>query len=965
MNVNEIASRLMKGALSLLLAVPLVLANFGSASEVHASTQATYYASPTGSGSTCSISAPCSLTGVRDKVRTVNTAMTGDIVIELRGGTYNMTSPLTLDYRDSGTAGYKVLWHPYGTEVPVISGGQDLSSGWVLHDATANIYKKTGVTGPFRSFYVNDNRVDRARTPNKTDPDSLGPYYKTISGDPVTQTLKINKSEIASWANFSKVEMVDQPHWYHDNARLNSYTTDTSYAYVTFQSPDSVNVFNKPANYYTGNSYHFENAYELLDAEGEWYLDTGISTLYYKPRSVESMGSVTVFAPQTDTLFDLVGTTSNPVHHIEFNGLVFKYSGWNDPSNNGLVATQGVQPIGNTLTNQVTVSAAVQVQYGNNLRFIGNTWKHTGANGLKFTIGVKNSQIVGNQFSDIAANAIVLDSGSPAPDKTSDILVANNTISRVGQLYTNGMGIIGLAIKNTIIEHNTISYGPYMGMQIGQQVGCHCDGGMSGNEIRYNNIHHMMQLHDDGGGIYTLGRQPGTRVFENYIHDIARSTYAMSFPVAAVYLDNFSEFITVEHNVISNIGTGAQNTYEQTGVGAQNNTLTNNGTQDTSVINAAGVQAGYIEPTYLLSEGFNGYTTGATLSDWTTDSSGGTATAELTDKSLKIRKTNSATSTTVENDFMPTSGKVSVSARVWANETTGWKMAPYILDSTGTIAISVIFDSGYIKTYNGSTLISLEPFTANKWYSIGVDLDTNTDTFDLSVNGLKLIDDAAFRNPVTNVAAAYVGIGVNNTGTFYVDDFKAIYTGANPPTLLAFDDFNNTAVGTAPTGWTITTTDGTATAEEVAGQSDKGLKINKSGTANTASATKSFTPASGVVTMVAEVMAEQTTGWKSAPYIMDSTGTTAVSVILDSGYIKTYDGATLLSLQSFTPNTWYTIKVVMNTNTDTFDLYVNGALLKSGAAFRNAVTNIGKVYAGIGVNHTGSFYVNQIIVSTP
>ncbi len=52
--------------------------------EAHAAVQATYYVSTTGSGSTCSLASPCSITGARDKVRTVNSSMTGDIYVYIK-----------------------------------------------------------------------------------------------------------------------------------------------------------------------------------------------------------------------------------------------------------------------------------------------------------------------------------------------------------------------------------------------------------------------------------------------------------------------------------------------------------------------------------------------------------------------------------------------------------------------------------------------------------------------------------------------------------------------------------------------------------------------------------------------------------------------------------------------------------------------------------------------------------------
>ena len=40
------------------------------------------------------------------------------------------------------------------------------------------------------------------------------------------------------------------------------------------------------------------------------------------------------------------------------------------------------------------------------------------------------------------------------------------------------------------------------------------------HKISNNQIHHVMQILSDGGGIYTLGRQPGSILSENQIHHI-------------------------------------------------------------------------------------------------------------------------------------------------------------------------------------------------------------------------------------------------------------------------------------------------------------------------------------------------------------------------------------------------------------------------------------------------------------
>ena len=51
-----------------------------------------------------------SLQRAQQIVRSLNSAMTGDIRVELADGTYSLSQPLALDARDSGTNGHTVTW---------------------------------------------------------------------------------------------------------------------------------------------------------------------------------------------------------------------------------------------------------------------------------------------------------------------------------------------------------------------------------------------------------------------------------------------------------------------------------------------------------------------------------------------------------------------------------------------------------------------------------------------------------------------------------------------------------------------------------------------------------------------------------------------------------------------------------------------------------------------------------------
>jgi hypothetical protein len=58
----------------------------------------------------------------------------------------------------------------------------------------------------------------------------------------------------------------------------------------------------------------------------------------------------------------------------------------------------------------------------------------------------------------------------------------------------------------------------------------------------------------DGGGIYTLSKQNGALIAENYVHDITRGPIHGAFNISGIYLDEGSGLIVVRDNVLVNTG---------------------------------------------------------------------------------------------------------------------------------------------------------------------------------------------------------------------------------------------------------------------------------------------------------------------------------------------------------------------------------------------------------------------------
>ncbi|GHK01244.1 hypothetical protein ACWEWI_07940 [Streptomyces sp. NPDC003753] len=286
----------------------LVCAAIAMPSPAYAATPTVLYASPSGSGSTCSLSSPCSLDGVKSKVAGLAPGMAADIDVYLRGGTYRLSQALSLGASDSGQNGFKVVYVAYPGEKPVLNGATKVS-GFSLFDSTKDIYRAAVPAGTqSRQLFVDGVRAQRARGP-------LNPSGLTLSGSSFTTS----DSSYTSFTNASSVEIVDNTAWKQMRCPLASITAPsgggsslnvdpTCFANNNTSVPNRGFPFNGAGlPKLTGISY-VENAYQLLDAPGEFYLDSSAGFLYYKPRSGEDLSTADVELPTTETLLNVSGT---------------------------------------------------------------------------------------------------------------------------------------------------------------------------------------------------------------------------------------------------------------------------------------------------------------------------------------------------------------------------------------------------------------------------------------------------------------------------------------------------------------------------------------------------------------------------------------------------------------------------------------------------------------------------------
>ncbi len=190
-----------------------------------------------GNSGTSTASAFRTIQAAQNAVRAINSNMADDIVVNLRGGTYTLTAPISFGTGDSGTNGHTVVYQSYNGETPVISGGQSIT-GWTA--ASNGEFKASIGSLNFRQLYVNGVRATRARFPD------AGTDFQLQGSDSTNKLLKVLASQTSNWGNLNQVEMMLETQWGESYLRLKSISTAGSTANISIQDHEAGILFQRP-----------------------------------------------------------------------------------------------------------------------------------------------------------------------------------------------------------------------------------------------------------------------------------------------------------------------------------------------------------------------------------------------------------------------------------------------------------------------------------------------------------------------------------------------------------------------------------------------------------------------------------------------------------------------------------------------------------------------------------------------
>ncbi len=479
----------------------------------------------------------------------------GETTVWLQAGVYRLEEPLRFDPRDSAKDGASLTYAAAPGAQVVISGGQPIA-GWRQEGEllVADVAKATGETGSFRELFIGGERRPRARHPNTG-------YFRVEQAGPDNRTsFTFREGDVKPLAAPHEAEVVFLHDW--STSRVRIQEIDEKNRVMRFANPIGPGAPHYAISHFEPNPRYFlENAREYLDAPGEWFLDAAAGKLYYRPHEGETADNLQAIAPRLDNLVTVQGDAASgqPVRGLRFRGLTFAHCRWDTPRG-GYAAGQATfhedRDSGAKNPLRGLVPGAVRLELAENCALEDCRLEHLGGAGVSLGRQCHENHLTRCTLSDIAGNGVMI--GETFTRKTADGTeqvcrgnqVTDCVIEHCGALYYGAVGVwIGIA-QNTTIAHNDIRHLPYTGVSVGWQwnptpTGCR------ENAVRDNHIHHVMQVLSDGGGIYTLGNQPGTVLAGNRIHDVPLN--AGRAESNGMFIDEGSSLITIENNTIYNI----------------------------------------------------------------------------------------------------------------------------------------------------------------------------------------------------------------------------------------------------------------------------------------------------------------------------------------------------------------------------------------------------------------------------
>ncbi len=515
----------------------------------------------------------------RDFVRPYLEDMTNHIFVFINEGTYNLTEKIVWGNEDSGSNGYNVIYTSSGKNQAEFTMAEHFD-GFTLHDPDKNIWKTYVGNNPARQVYINGVRGVRARSNEYVNWDGfltdLQINHTNGTGDMWHSKdgyYTCKNPEYANLTNQEDIEIICSTMWQAPILKVESISKiGETHIRIDIQDDSWDYIFNPEDSHATSIRPNvIENAYELLDAKGEWYINKKDGYLYYMPRDFENPETMVATIATGGQGFVIAGDSSKEkIHNIVFDNLSFKYNNWLYPNEHGYRDTLAgflksypnsyiYKYEGDGRTWGEREDAFVTVVDANYVDVTNCKVSHMGGGGIYYQGVFQNCDVVGNYVYDISGCGIMMGNAlfelydiykywrtSRYENYLINNKVNNNLVHDTGVDYWGSPGIMTSTHVNLEAMYNEVYNTNYSNFINGWGLESTEDktNVYSGNKIQYNYLHDAMLRTRDGGNTYFLGSTGGVNEYShNYLENSREG-------MAAMYFDSGNDRWQVFNNVI-------------------------------------------------------------------------------------------------------------------------------------------------------------------------------------------------------------------------------------------------------------------------------------------------------------------------------------------------------------------------------------------------------------------------------
>ena len=522
----------------------------------------------------------------RDAVRKWNRLHGNEqITIWMFGGEYQLSETVVFGLQDQAKHGQTISYSAIPGQKPVINSDIPVT-GWkkvnyTLTGLPVNALGKVWVVSvpetvkDFKTLFNASGMLPRAKTRviahlRKSD-DWMGTpeMHHTIPFIKETVTYLFNPSHAeivvipaAPWTmNILPVQRVD------------------SLSGMVYLGANSTYALAAPRYYMGPDAIWVENTFAGLDTAGNWVFDKAKRLLYYWPVDDQKPGNDIVIPNLIEMIcvegkIDEKGAIDIPVLGLAFKGLTFSHGDrFESAGLTGMCLQHDWEKYDAT-------TALVRFRGAENCIVEDCFFINSGGAGIRMDLYAQNNHIDNNVFSELGGTAILLAGYGPGTkDVNKKNTVSNNSIHYIGRLWWHATGIWAWQSGQNIISHNTICHVPYDAITVtgrinwdksgkqecSQTIRWNETGSFNGKEIwedreqflhsrenviEANDIHDVMEIMQDGNGIYISGAGRGNRVTGNFLHD----TPIMAAG-EAIRCDDDQHDCTISNNIIFRYGT--------------------------------------------------------------------------------------------------------------------------------------------------------------------------------------------------------------------------------------------------------------------------------------------------------------------------------------------------------------------------------------------------------------------------